>query len=354
VARLARVSPITVSRVVNKHPNVSRGTRERVLRAIAELNYIPNAAARGLKQARSDLLALIITDINSPFYTAAARGAEDAARAAGLSLILGNSDEDPAVEAEYLRVMGERRVDGVILSPTDQAGEAIARNLPVGLPIVLFDRAAPGVEADLVTCDTQTGARVLCRHLLHIGHRRIAIVGGLPSVATWPARVAGYEAALREAGQPLTPELVIAGDYKSPGGVAAVRHLLARDDLPDAIIAANAQVAIGVLEELAARGIRVPEDVGVAAIDDPLPNLSFLLRFTVVEQPGYQMGKAAVEILVARLRGTRTDAQPWRLVFDAQLRPGQSCGEGRVAGADGTLHAQDSSEEQHVEGAATR
>jgi len=327
VARRAQVSPITVSRVVNRRPNVSRATRDRVLRAIADLNYIPNAAARGLKQARSDLIALIVTDINSPFYTAVARGAEDAARAEGLSLILGNSDEDPTVEANYLRIMGERRVDGVILSPTYQAADALVRSLPVGLPVVLFDRAVAGVDADQVQCNTRDGARDLCRHILGLGHRRIAIVGGMPSVDTWQERVDGYQAALREAGQALDPDLVIPGDYKGTGGVAAVRALLARRERPDAIIGANAQVTLGVLNELSAHRLRAPDDIGVAAIDDPLPNVTFWPRLTVVEQPGYEMGKAAVELVVARLRGTRREPQPWKLMFDAHLRLGMSCGE---------------------------
>lgn len=339
VARCAGVSPTTVSRVVNNHVNVSRATRERVKRAIAELNYIPNALARSLKQARSDLIALIITDISSPFFTDVACGAEDAARMAGLSLVLGNSGEDPAIEAEYLRVMGERRVDGVILVPTDRAADALSRSLPIGIPVVLFDRHVPGVDADVVYCDTRTGTYVLCRHLLALGHRRIAIVGGMPPVETWGERVDGYEAALRDAGIPLSADLVIPGDYKGGGGVAAARELLARGERPDAIIAANAQVAIGVLNALGAAGCRVPEDVGVAAIDDPFPSSTFWPRLTVVEQPGYEMGKAAVELLAGQLGSTEREFQPRQVVFDARLKIGTSCGE-RLAGADADAQSQ--------------
>lgn len=257
VARRAGVSPITVSRVVNNHANVSPAMRERVQRAVDELNYIPNALARGLRRARSDLVALIITDISSPFFTDVAHGAEDAARVAGLSLVLGNSEEDPEIEAEYLRVMGERRVDGVILVPTNRAADALSRSLPVRIPVVLFDRHAPGVKADVVRCDTRTGTYSLCQHLLALGHRRIAIVGGMPSVETWPERVAGYQAALREAGIPTPSDLVIPGDYNRNGGVEAVRVLLGQRERPHVIIAANAQVALGVLDELLAGGCRV-------------------------------------------------------------------------------------------------
>lgn len=327
VARRAGVSPSTASRVVRNQANVTAVTRERVLRAVADLNYIPNAVARGLKQSRSDLIALIITDIMSPFFTAVARGAEDAAREAGLSLVLGNSEEDPDLEAKYLRVIGERRVDGVILVPTDQAAGALARSLPHEIPIVLFDRSLPGFRADVVRCDTRAGTFALCHHLLFLGYRRIAIVGGMPTIQTWPERVAGYQAALREAGLPTPEDLVIPGNYNRDGGTEAVRILLGQRERPDAIIAGNAQIALGVLDELVASGCRVPEDVGVATIDDPFPASTFVPRLTIVEQPGYEMGKAAVRLLTARLDPVRRVEPPREVVFETTLRIGTSCGE---------------------------
>lgn len=327
VAYRAGVSPITVSRVVRNYANVSPATRSRVQRAIAELNYIPNAVARGLKQARSDLVALIITDITSSFYTAVARGAEDTARIAGLSLVLGNSEDDPMLEAAYLRVMGERRVDGVILVPTDQAAATLARSLPANIPVVVFDRTHPGLAVDVVRCDTRTGTFDLCQHLLGLGHRRIAIVGGTPSVPTWHERVAGYQAALRKAGLPTPSELVIPGNYKADSGVNAVQTLLGQGEPPDAIIAANAQSALGVLDELVTNGYRVPQDIGVAAIDDPLPSSRFWPRLTVVEQPGYEMGRAAVKLLTARMDSIQHESPPQEVMFDPTLKVGTSCGE---------------------------
>lgn len=336
VARLAGVSPITVSRVVRNQNHVSQATREQVLDAIATLNYIPNAVARGLRQARSGMIAFLVTDISSPFYTAVAHGATDAARANGLSLLFGNTAEDAAVETEYLRAIGERRVDGVVFAPTSVAAvAALPRTLPVETPVVFFDRAFPGVEADVVRCDTRRGVYALCRHLIGLGHRRIAIVGGVPKVPTWHERVAGYRDALSEAGLAVCPELEIAGDYERGGGTTAVRHLLTAGELPDVIVAANSQVALGVLDALAVAGRRVPEDVGVASVDDPLPKSGFWPRFTVVEQPGYDMGKAAVELLVARLRDPRGTSEPREVVFDADLLVGTSCGEASLLPTNG-------------------
>lgn len=328
VARLANVSPITVSRVIHNHEHVSATTRERVQQAIVDLNYIPNAVARGLRQSRSGMIAFIITDISSPFYTAVAHGAADAARESGLSLLFGNTAEDSDVELEYLRTMGERRVEGLVCAPTTaQALASLRRLIPAQTPVVFFDRAFPGTEVDVVRCDTESAVFTLCQHLLALGHRRIAIVGGLPPVTTWEERVSGYRAALSSAGAQIEDELIVPGDYKRSGGVEATRLLLRRGQLPDAIIAANSQVALGVLDELVTNSIRVPEDVGLASIDDPLPLSDFWPRLTVVEQPGYEMGKAAVELLASRLRGSTAHAPRQELIFNASLKIGTSCGE---------------------------
>jgi LacI family transcriptional regulator len=327
VARRAGVSPITASRVVRNQTNVAPATRERVLRAAAELNYIPNAVARGLRQARSGLLALIITDITSPFFADVARGAEDAAREAGVKLILGNSYDDPAFEADYLRSFGEHRVDGIVLVPTDHAGKTLRDGLPKKMPIVLLDRGVEGAAVDLVRCDTSAGTQTLCRHLLDLGHQRIAMVGGVASYPTWHERVSGYAAALSNAGLPLDQDLIVAGDYKADGGVAATRQLMALPAPPDAIVAANAQTVLGVLDELVRLRCRVPEDISVAAIDDPLPPSTFWARLTVIAQPGYEMGRAAIDLLFARL-GDGSDRPVQELVFAANLLVGVSCGEG--------------------------
>lgn len=327
VARRAGVSPITVSRAIRNHPHVRGETRERVLAAVQELGYVPNAVARSLKQSRSGLIALVITDMVDPFFSVVAHGVEDAVRRAGKMLVLGNSGDDFALETEYLRIMGEHRVEGILLAPAPRAPEAAVPQLPNGMPLVILDRSLPGVTADVVRCDTAGGTQALCRHLLALGRRRIAIVGGLPYTLTWQERVAGYREALREAGLTEPPGFVIDGDYMPGSGVAAVRTLMALPLPPDAIIAANAKVVRGVLDALVDLGCRVPEDVAVSAIDDPLPESRFWPRLTVVEQPGYDMGIAAVELLMARLEPGGSDLPPREVVFTSTLRLGTSCGE---------------------------
>lgn len=335
VAKAAGVSPITVSRVMRNGTNVRPETRERVLRAAGELNYVPNAVARSLRQSRSGLLALIITDMLNPFFHTIARGAEDAAQAAGMAIVLGNSDDDPTLEAKYLQVMAEHRVDGIVLVTTPATTADRIPLLPPTAPLVLLDRRPPDLRANLVSCDTATATRDLCRHLFALGHRRIAIVGGMPDLQTWQNRLAGYRQAQHEADLPESEDLVRHGDYRAPCGESATRELLAMDRPPDAIIAASAQVLYGVLDELARQGLTIPADISVSCVDDPALPGFFRPRFTYVEQPGYEMGAAAVQIILEALQpGAGTPADR---VFPANLRVGESCGElRRAASAVGT------------------
>ena len=286
---------------------------------------MPNAVARSLRQARSGLLAFINTDMLNPLFYAMARGAEAAAQAAGMTIVLGNSDDDATLEAKYLRGMAEHRVDGIILVPTPSTTAAHIPTLPPKVPLVLLDRRPPDFPASLICCNTATATRDLCRHLFSLGHERIAIVGGMLEVPTWLNRLAGYRQAQREAGRLESEDLVCHGNYRADSGAAATRELMGSVRPPDALIAASAQVLYGVLDELAAQGMTIPDDISVCCVDDPTLPTFFRPTFTYVEQPGYAMGAAAVELILEELRsGTaiRTDQE-----FPATLRIGESCRE---------------------------
>lgn len=321
VARRAGVSPITVSRVIRNHPSVRPATAERVRAVIEELGYIPNAAARGLKQSRSGLIALVVTNLTSPFFADVARGADTAARAAGLTLLVINSNDEPDHERDILRVIGEHRVDGIVLVPTAMAAQSIAGKIPATMPLVLFDWKAPGIDADIVRCDVESAARELTAHLIEQGHKRIAMVGGLPGLPPWRDRVNGYRAAMEAAGLEVGDDLVFDGNFRTSDGVAAVETLLELEDPPTAIIAANAQVSLGVLEAISAHGVAVPGEIEIATMDDPLPITSFWQRLPCVVQPGYEMGEAAVELLLDRLNGKRREEAPREVIFPGMLRP---------------------------------
>jgi LacI family transcriptional regulator len=330
VARAAGVSPITVSRVFRNWANVRPETRQRVLQAASELNYVPNAVARSLRQSRSGLLAFINTDMLNPLFYDMARGAENAAQAAGMTIVLGNTDDDAALEAKYLQVMAEHRVEGIILVPTPSTTATHIPTLPKNVPLVMLDRRPPDLAASLVCCNTATATRDLCRHLFSLGHERIAIVGGMLEVPTWLNRLIGYRQAQREAGRPEGEDLIVHGDYRAESGAAATRELMGSMRPPDALIAASAQVLYGVLDELAKQGKSVPEDISICCVDDPALPAFIRPKFTYVEQPGYEMGAAAVEVILRELQTGAKSPTDWE--FPATLRIGESCREGELTG----------------------
>jgi LacI family transcriptional regulator len=325
VAKAAGVSPMTVSRVFRGASYVRAETRQRVLEAAAELNYVPNAVARSLRQSRSGLLAFIITDMKNPLFHAMARGAEDAAHAANMAIVLGHSDDDPTVEARYLRVMAEHRVDGILLVPTPTTTAMDMPYLPARVELVLLDRRPMGVEASMVSCNTRSAARDLCHHLFALDRTRVAIVGGIPEMQTWLDRLEGYLDAHRETGRTIDDSLITTGNYRAEAGIDAVRKLMALPEPPEAIIAASTQVLDGVLEELAVLGLRIPEDIAVSCVDDPGFPMFFRPRITFVEQPGYAMGAEAVRLLLDGIQAGHH--QHMNKVFPAHLQIGDSCGE---------------------------
>lgn len=298
MARRAGVSPMTVSRTLNQPEAVSPATRELVLAAVRELGYVPNAVARSLTRGRTDLAALVLPDIQNPFFTTLARGAEDAGLRHGYRLVLCNTDEQAERERDHLRALHSRQVDGVILA---SAGDSHAATLVErGIPVVLVDREVPGVETDSVLIDHYDGARQLVRHLVQGGYRRLALVGGRPGISSIEARLAGCRDALAEAGLPLEVE---PGRLDRASGEAAAARLCDEGRLPEAIVAANNMVAVGVVVELRRRGLRVPHDVALACFGE-LELASLLDPFlTVVRDPAYEAGRLAMQMLCERLAG---------------------------------------------------
>lgn len=305
VAQRAGVSTMTVSRAVNNSGYISQEARARVETAVAELGYVPNALATSLRYKQTKTLALILTDITNPFFTTVARGVEDAASEQGFSVIFANTDESEAEQADHLTVLVKKQVDGVLLVPARSAAEPVRFLQRHRVPVVVLDRRIPGAPADVVRCDSEQGAYQLVRLLLSLGHRRIAALAGPQDVSTAADRVAGYRRALAEAsGFQGADELVIHGAFTQDGGYEMTQRALALTPRPTAIFAGNNFIAIGAYRGLRAAGLRVPEDVAMAAFDDLPPALVMEPFLTVASQPAYDMGRRATELLLARLAGT--------------------------------------------------
>lgn len=238
VARAAGVSPMTVSRYLNRPSLLRPATRLKVEQAIARLQYIPNETARTLLTGRTRTVALVVADITNPFFTAVARGAEDVAVAAQYTVVLGNSDEQLEKEQSYLRTTIARRLDGLLLSPSGTGEHHVEWFTRHKIPVVLIDREIPGVEADAVLSDSFDGARQLVAHLVERGYRQIVFIGGQSGVSSLEERVAGYREAMREAG--LTAEEQL-GRYDQESGEQIMTALLSTAPAPPprAVIAAN-------------------------------------------------------------------------------------------------------------------
>jgi LacI family transcriptional regulator len=301
VAKRAGVSPITVSRVINNDNYVRAETRQKVEQAIAELDYIPNALGPSLRSKRTSTLALVISDITNPFWTTVCRGVEDTANQHGYHIIIGNTDELPEKQEEYLQFLLKKQVDGFLLVPASLRSLDTLRKRKV--PFVVLDRRIPDVAVDTVRGDSEGGAYALIQHLLELGHERIVVISGPEDVSTAADRVDGYRRALKEAGLGAAQQ-VYWGQYDQESGYRFTQQALQANPRPTAIFATNNFVAIGAMRALREAGLNVPADISVVAFDDLPPALTIDPFFTVAAQPAYEMARQATERLLARLGDT--------------------------------------------------
>jgi LacI family transcriptional regulator len=303
VAKLAGISTMTVSRVLNNSGYISQDTRERVEKAIAELGYVPNSLARSLRFKQTNTIALVLTDITNPFFTTIARGVEDTASEQGFSVIFCNTDESAPEEAEHLNVLVQKQVDGVLLVPACCSAESVSFLQGHKVPVVVLDRRISDIWVDLVRGESEQAAYQLVRHLLDLGHTRIAILSGPQVTSTAVDRVAGYRRAMVEAGLDAGAERVYHAQFTLESGYQMAQQVLATTPRPTALFAANNFIAIGAFRALRDVGLRVPEDMSLVAFDDLPASLVMEPFLTVAAQPAYEMGQKATELLLARLSG---------------------------------------------------
>lgn len=296
VAREARVSPATVSRAFNAHPSVGPEYVDRVKRAAAKLGYRPNVLARNLRKQTSDVIALVIPDVGNNFHTAVARGVEDVAQEAGLSVMLGNSDESQQKESRYLLAFQMQQVAGVLICPHDP-GIDISPLLDQGVPVVAIDRRLD-TRVDTVVSASLEGAYEATKHLAEQGWERIVCCSGPANIETAAKRADGYRKAMRELG---LPEAVIHTTFDSKGGARAIAEFLDSETPPDAVFAANEPIALGIIDESRRRGLQIGHDIGLVAFDDSAWAPLIEPPISVIEQQPYELGAQAARMLIERL-----------------------------------------------------
>jgi LacI family transcriptional regulator/LacI family repressor for deo operon, udp, cdd, tsx, nupC, and nupG len=290
-----------------------------------DLNYRPNRVARRRRQrgGRRHLLGLIIPDIQNPFFAEIARGVEDAAYANQFAVILCNSDEDIKKEAFYLDVMRDESVDGIILPPINESDSAVLKCAESGMPMVSVDRSLANSPIDQVEVDNRLGAYEAVEHLIKLNHRRIGIITGRLNVSTSRERKLGHDQALAAYGLPVKKSYMRVGDYKQASGYALAEELLALADRPSALFVLNNLMVVGAIEAIHKRGLKIPQDVAIIGFDD-LPWAEALdPPLTVVRQPTYEVGQAAVDLLLKRFETPKAPAVSLRLRPQLILR--RSC-----------------------------
>ncbi|SEI16904.1 LacI family DNA-binding transcriptional regulator [Pseudomonas asplenii] len=300
VAALAGISYTTVSHVVNKTRPVSERVRLKVEAAIAELDYVPSAVARSLKAKTTATIGLLVPNSLNPYFAELARGIEDYCERNNYCVILCNSDDDPDKQRNYLRVLLEKRVDGLIVASTGGDDSLASGLLAVRTPMVIVDREIAGVETDRVRIDHEEGAYLATRHLLELGHRAIAFIGGPLDNSVAQLRLAGYRRALRQAKVKVSASSVLASDFTSTGGYRAAAQLL-EGERPTAIFASNDLLGIGALRAAAERDIRIPGELSVIGFDDIQMSRYVYPALTTVGQSILQLGETAAELLLRRL-----------------------------------------------------
>ena len=328
VAKLAGVSLVTVSRVINNADYVSDKTRSNVKKAIAELGYIPSAMARGMRLNRTFTFALILPDITNSFWTTVARGVEDVAQIQDYSILFYNVDEDQKKQKRALETVFSQQVDGVMIAPHDGVTENLKLLHQRKVPTVILDRKLDQDIADwkfdFVRGDSISGAKALTEHLIKLGHRKIAILSGDVRTSTAKDRVSGYRMALEGMGIPYDSELVFFGEYRISAGEKLLRALLDKEIEFSAIFAANNAIGLGVVQELLHRNIRIPDDVAVVYYDDSSKDGTYFPFFTSIQQYAYEIGKTAAELLISRINDRELPSR--EITLPSKLIVRYSCG----------------------------
>jgi LacI family transcriptional regulator len=320
VALRAGVSVGTVSNVLNRPAKVTADTVARVQRAIDELGFIRNDAARQLRAGHSKTVGLVVLDVRNPFFTDVARGAEDKAAEAGLTVILGNSDENTDRESAYLDLFEEQRVHGVLISPFGDITTRLERLRQRGIPAVLVDRSSGDASFSSVSVDDLAGGRLAVEHLIAQGRGRIAFIGGPMQIRQVQDRLAGARLAV-DAHDGVSLETVEVEALSVLAGRAAGIEIAERapENRPDAIFAANDLVAMGVLQALMMRDadVRVPADISLIGYDDIDFASAAVVPLSSIRQPSALIGQTAVEILLEEAADATTP--PRQVVFEPEL-----------------------------------
>jgi LacI family transcriptional regulator len=302
IAKQAGVSYATVSRALNNHTEINIETRKKVLRIAKEAGYQPNAIARGLVKKETQTLGLLIPDIINPFFAEVARWIEDTAIENGYTIFLCNTNWSLERESNYLNVLRQKQVDGILIAPASEKIEHLKKILSQWSKNIVAITRMNISNVTSVLIDNVQGARMAVEHLIGRGHRRIAFIGGLIDISANQERLQGYQEALAVNGIEPNRDYIVSGDFKRESGHQIMHKLLNLKERPDAVFAANDLLALGAIQAIREAGLTIPGDMAVSGFDDiefaALPEI----QLTTVSQPKYEMGKLALLTLINQIK----------------------------------------------------
>lgn len=327
VARKAKVSKTTVSRILNgNYAHATEETIQKVLQAAKELDYSPNALAKGLKSMRTNVIGLMLSNLKNPFWSSVLEGLEDTCRDLGYNLMICNTNEDPEMEEKYLREFRMRQVDGVIINPTGKNPQLYQRLVELNYPFIFMNRRVPNVNAGSVVVDNVKGAYIAVNHLLKYGRNKVAIcMYKNEYVSTWKERLEGYKKAMLANGKSEDDFIVIELDQQTDTQKESIiRQLRIRPDI-DAIFSSNNMITLEIIGAVRELNIAVPEQLAIVSYDETVWAKYLDPPITTIRQPGYKMGQTAAQNLIDLIESDNK-LEPVTTVLEPELIVRASCG----------------------------
>jgi len=327
VAKRANVSKTTVSRILNgNYGHTTQETRDKVLQAIKELDYRPNALAKGLKSMRTNVIGMVLSNLRNPFWSTVLEGIEDTCRDLGYNLMICNSNENADMEEQYIKEFRMRQVDGIIINPTCKNPELYDKLIEEGFPMIVVNRRIPNENVHSVIVDNVKGAYIAVNHLLRYGRRKVAVcMYRNPYVSTWKERLEGYKKALYANGYTDADFIVIELDERMEMQKEYIMRFLRKCPDIDAVFSTNNMITLEVIGAVKEMNLRIPEQVAVVSYDDTVWAKYLDPPVTTIRQPGYQMGQRAAQNLIDLLRSERKPA-PETILLEPELIVRNSCG----------------------------
>lgn len=319
VAASAGVSIATVSHVINGTRYVSDELKDRVQKAMEELGYRPNTLARSLRSGQSRTIGMVVPDASNLFFAEIGRALEDVGFENGYSVIVCNSDNNLDKQSSYIDTLIAKQVDGVIFISAGDAEEYLGSLSQAGIPVVVADRDVTMGVADVVLLNNELGGYLATRHLIDLGHRKIACISGPNYLTPSADRIDGFYAACEESGIEPNPDWIVIGDFQAQSGDICMTKLLTMPDKPTAVFVFNDMMAIGAMNAIHRSGLRIPHDISIVGFDNIALASSVYPALTTISQPTQEIARTICEILFERIQNRGVQAKRERVVIDPEL-----------------------------------